>query len=157
MPAAGPTAPARTFGSAAAYCRAARRIRGMHRHQPGRLYRELRALSGSDGGARPAPVAGAPTRIHTAEAFAAEVGRRLDGPVLRHAQRKVLMRLARQTGIEPFEANLIIAAVQHRRTGPGSDDAKRMKSQDGSYLGVAAVAISLQALITCGAWAVFAG
>lgn len=50
------------------------------------------------------------------ETFAAEVGRRIEGPVLRQSQRRTLLATARRLGIPRFEANLVIAMVQHQRT-----------------------------------------
>lgn len=76
-----------------------------------------------------------PLRSHpaVAEAFAAEVERSLESGVLRYSVRARLLREARQRGLGRFEANLIIAAVQHRRSmqpldtkgfGCATDDAR---------------------------------
>jgi hypothetical protein len=46
--------------------------------------------------------------------FAAMVRQHLDGPVLCYEDRQTLLRTAARLGIGRFDANLIIAAVQHR-------------------------------------------
>jgi len=52
-----------------------------------------------------------------AERFAGLVPQHLDGPVLCYEDRQSLLEAARRLGIGRFEANLIIAAVQHRAEG----------------------------------------
>ena len=59
----------------------------------------------------PGPVATLPEGA--AGRFAHLVRERMDGPVLRYSHRTRLIRAAEQRGICRFEANLIIAAVQH--------------------------------------------
>src|SRR5688572_25146010 len=49
-----------------------------------------------------------------AAAFAQLVADHLEGPALRYSRRIRLLREAQRRGIGRFEANLIIAAVQHR-------------------------------------------
>src|SRR4051812_9108738 len=97
------------------FCRRARRLRHVHRHEPVILHRALREL-------RPAT----PVEAHRVEAvgsaepadgtatFAALVASRLAGPVLPYSQRQDLLRIGARLGIGGFEANLIIASVQHR-------------------------------------------
>ncbi len=46
--------------------------------------------------------------------FAELVRDRMEGPVLRYSHRTRLIREAQQRGIGRFEANLVIAAVQHQ-------------------------------------------
>jgi hypothetical protein len=50
-----------------------------------------------------------------AHTFAEVVRERMDGPVLRYSHRTRLIQEAEERGIGRFEANLIIAAVQHRQ------------------------------------------
>ena len=54
------------------------------------------------------------TEADVSAEFADAVAQAIDGPVLRYSQRQVLVRDAERRGIGRFEANLIIAAVQHR-------------------------------------------
>jgi hypothetical protein len=81
------------------------------------LAREYDAASHSSGGARPdlagslPPVPGIPPQA--AERFARLVQSRLEGQILRLQERQLLLRTARRMGIDRFQANLIIAAVQH--------------------------------------------
>lgn len=51
---------------------------------------------------------------HTIRNFANDVAKSMRGPILSYSQRLILMRKAKQIGLRPFDANLIIAAVQHR-------------------------------------------
>ena len=135
-----------------AYCRAARRIRHVHARQPARLYRELRALSARQGAWHAASAAHAALSGGRCEAFAAEVAERMDGPILRQAQRRALMEIAHRAGIGRFEANLVIAAVQHRgaRLQPvgGSEEAVA----GGRHLGPLALVVAVQALVALGTW-----
>jgi hypothetical protein len=139
-----------------AYCRAARRVRATHARQPGRLYRELQLLGRRHAAARP-PVATLPYAPPSrAEAFSREVAARMEGPLLRYAQRRRLFGIARRMGIGRFEANLVMAAVQHEATrgrrGAGPDEAA---GGPASRLAPVAVALAAQALIAWGAWHVF--
>ena len=52
-----------------------------------------------------------------AKQFAAAVAAALDGSALRYSVRKQLIQQAATLGIRRFDANLIIAAVQHRLQG----------------------------------------
>jgi hypothetical protein len=54
-----------------------------------------------------------PLPAGAAQTFADLVRERMDGPVLRYSDRTRLLRAAERSGIGRFEANLIIAAVQH--------------------------------------------
>lgn len=59
-------------------------------------------------------------------AFAREVADALDGPDLRYSQRLKLLKRAHHFGIRRFDANLIIAMVQHRmQHAPRSSDSPR--------------------------------
>jgi hypothetical protein len=130
------------------------------------LHRELRSLA--DRQERPAraeqrfpgdrilPNPGARSR-----AFAADVASRLEGPVLRHSQRRRLLKTAQRAGIGRFEANLIIAAVQHERRG---SDARALASQPvhepdhnqrSFTLWPVVLVIAIQAMIGWGAWRIW--
>ena len=55
--------------------------------------------------------------LGAAQSFSGLVREHLDGPVLRYSHRANLLRAAERSGIGRFEANLIIAAVQHQAGG----------------------------------------
>lgn len=94
-----------------------------------------------------------PPRAGSAATFAALVRERMDGPVLRYTHRTCLIRAAERHGIGRFEANLIIAAVQHEageRLG-----AERVRSNSRtvpSWLSIALAALATQAAILFGFW-----
>jgi hypothetical protein len=150
---------------AAGYCRAARRLRGEFSRQPGRLHRELRDLADRQGrparkeqrfpGDRVLPDPGARSR-----AFATDVASRLEGPVLRHSQRRRLLKTAERAGIGRFEANLIIAAVQHERRGNdartlGSPIHERKQPTGSLTLWPVGLVVAIQAMIGWGAWRIW--
>lgn len=95
---------------AADYCRDARRLRRRFASDPRQLLRKLRDLSDHHDAAQPA-VQVAPTRTQT---FAAAVLDCLEGRDLRYSNRLYLLDLADKLGIRRFDANLIIATLQHR-------------------------------------------
>ena len=150
---------------AAAYCSAARRIRHRHARRPDRLHRELCDLSQRRDAERSALPPAAKPQVAAldggpCEVFAAEVARRLEGPVLRQSQRRALLALARRTGIGRFEANLMIAAVQHARGVNANGDtpapSRATARGTGAFAIVVLVAL-VQTAIVCGAWLVFHG
>jgi hypothetical protein len=100
------------------YCREARRLRSLHRHDLPRMYRRIKDLSPQEQDQRqtlhPSPTPG------PAALFARQVQRSLTGPVLRYSLRQQLLSDARKMGIGRFEANLIIATVQHRKEADGA-------------------------------------
>jgi hypothetical protein len=145
------------------YRRQARRLRGKLRGQPGRLHRKLRELAdrqdAADGRSAmetPAVATAVVTRDRRASAFAEEVVARMEGPVLRYSQRHALMAVARRTGVGRFEANLIIAAVQHRRVA--EDGAQRPVPEAPRWkLGALApllVVLAVESLVVAGLWRV---
>jgi hypothetical protein len=142
---------------AAAYRRAARRIRHIHARQPGRLYRELCGLAERHGASSARVMEPPATYPGRPEAFAAEVVRRMDGPVLRQAQRRELMRVARREGIGRFEANLVIAAVQHRRGQGQPVEASAHAAGRGGAVGAVALVLGIQGIIAWGVWAILSG
>ena len=90
-----------------------------------------------------------------AEAFAAEVERSLEGGVLRYSRRATLLRQARERGIGRFDANLIIATVQHRLTPrPVVAEAVIVQARDGQkhWWHVALTVAVAQSLIGFTVW-----
>jgi hypothetical protein len=147
--------------SVSAYCRQARRLRGTLGHQPARMHRKLRELS-----ARPGPVAVPDGTTFAresrpiaskAQAFAERVAAGLDGPVLRYAIRRTLLRDAGRMGMGTFEANLIIAAVQHerRRAGvPTQEQQEPARARGLVSFGPLLVIFLVEAAVALGAWRV---
>ena len=135
------------------YRRAARRLRGRWSHRPRRLHQELRDLAERHNSARPSPAPPPAAPGGPCQVFAAAVETRLEGPVLRHAQRKRLLASAAKLGIGRFEANLIIAAVQHGRlSSPASDPPKRPAPFG---LGLVGMVVVVEMILAWGAWHVF--
>ena len=91
------------------------------------------------------------------DTFAKEVERRLEGPILRHAQRRALLAAAHRMGIGRFEANLVIAAVQHRRVTEAPPRTIPAAPGRVVHLAPLALVLAVQALIGWGAWRVFGG
>ena len=110
------------------YRRRARRLRHVYARDPIRLQRSLSQLARSSDrrataarGLAPAsavwsanPRATEGRDASAAQTFAGVVAERTTGPVLPYSDREHLLRRASRMGIGRFEANLIIAAVQHR-------------------------------------------
>lgn len=96
------------------YIRQARRLRHLHRHNPVRLHQSLRELNGVAAPPRPQVRAAIGS---AAAVLSCEVEEAMDGPVLRYDERSRLLRRAQQLGLGRFEANLLIATVQHHRRG----------------------------------------
>lgn len=74
--------------------------------------------SRTDSRVAPVAVTGNPNRVR---AFAQQVALATAGPCLRYSQRLHLFALASEAGISRFDANLIIAAIEHR-TGKNRAD-----------------------------------
>ena len=99
-----------------------------------------------------------PKQLYGAHLFADRVVAAMDDDLLRYTKRLELLKAAGRSGIGRFEANLIIAAVQHRQTAGRSeqrapevpnDSPKRWKP----LLTLAALVV-VQAMILAGAtWA----
>jgi hypothetical protein len=139
-----------------AYCRAARRLRGRWVHRPYRLHIELKELA-QEQSILPATQPSKAQGKH--EAFAAEVIGRMDGPVLRLAERRRLLAAARGVGIRRFDANLIIAAVQHQRQSiaPPPGGSVVPAPRQSFPLGALTLVLVIEAAVAWGAWAVFFG
>lgn len=90
------------------YRRAARRLRATLDHDRPRLFRSLQSLATGRHWREPE------TALSPAERYSQMVAASLDGTVLRYSQRLNLLRRARLFGLDRFEANLLIAAAQHR-------------------------------------------
>ena len=147
--------------SVSAYCRQARRLRGTFGHQPARMHRKLRELAVRPGAAARVDAVVA-TRASqpassTAHAFAERVMAGMDGPVLRYSNRRALIREAGKAGIGAFEANLVIAAVQHERRSSPAPVNVPLRTQTSPGRGVARLAPALvfllvEAAVAIGAW-----
>ena len=107
------------------YRRRARRLRATLRGRPGDLYRALRALADEHDGRLEAGCRNLPMSIDRsiARSFSGLVEDRLENGVLRFSARRQLIRQADAMGIGRFEANLLIALVQHRGGMPPPDSA----------------------------------
>jgi hypothetical protein len=117
-----------TLISTVVYRRRARRLRCAHAKDPVRLQRSLaivaraggQRITTNGGAAVPGavwsakPQAAEARGIRAARTFAGMVTERMTGPILPYSQRENLLRAAARMGIGRFEANLIIAAMQHR-------------------------------------------
>lgn len=151
--------------SSHAYRREARRLRGRLAHRPVQLYYSLRNLSDRQDAldrdfaemqreAGPQPPAADFARLAVAA---------IDGGVLSYSKRLKLLDAADGLDIGRFQANLIIAAVQHGTTAASiasPRNSRRRPSPDPSYVSRFAVApllvfLLVQALITLGAWLIF--
>ena len=92
-----------------------------------------------------------PLPAGAARTFAALVRERMDGPVLRYSHRTRLLRAAERGGIGRFEANLIIAAVQHEAGANRPASARRdtgYPRMRGTLVAIAAT----QSLIAMAVW-----
>lgn len=94
-----------------------------------------------------------------ARVFADEVARAFDGPVLRYSARRALLRSSRRFGIGDFEANLVIAAVQHeRRSAIGQEAPAPPPARSRFLLAPLFVVLAVESLVAAGVWQVcFAG
>jgi len=125
------------------YRRAARRLRATFRHDRPRLYRSLQSLS-----ARKPRIAEPDER--PAARFASLVVQSLDCTVLRYSERLKLLRIARHFNIDRFEANLIIAAVQHRMKARA--DAQPQSHVRHGWLLALGIFLLVQLAIALGIW-----
>src|SRR2546430_2781705 len=91
------------------YRRRARRLRAIYSNDPLRLHRALRQLAST----QTQSLIKTPDKT-VAQQFADCVRDSMDGPILRYSMRRQLLREADARRIGRFEANLIIAAVQHQ-------------------------------------------
>jgi hypothetical protein len=88
-----------------------------------------------------------------AATFATLVRERLDGPVLGYSRRTDLLCTAQRSGIGRFEANLIIAAVQHEAGERAAAFPVEQRSRSrASWVPIAIAVVATQAAIAFGAW-----
>jgi hypothetical protein len=127
------------------YVRQARRLRAIWRREPAKLHRELREL------AKP-PQPSVPASLGPAEKFARLVMGQVQGGVLRYSARLELLRQAAAMGIERFEANLIIAAVEHRVPRPTAGRRIALRTEAVSRTAIVATVVAVQAMIVLAAW-----
>jgi len=129
----------------------------MFGHDPVRLYRGLQQLSAqADAQAHPLGVPAfrslppaAPQPMGGAMGFAAHVADNLTGSILTHSDRQSLLEEAGRRGIARFEANLIIAAVQHRKA---ADPTFHLAPTHRFAWAPALLFIALQLAIFAGLW-----
>lgn len=90
-------------------------------------------------------------------AFIRAVEGAMEGSLLRYSRRQRLLHLAARLGLGRFEANLIIARVQHqtRNTAPARPMASARTPRPPSRWTPLAAGLGLQALLLWSAWAVF--
>jgi hypothetical protein len=86
-----------------------------------------------------------------AATFAQVVRQRMDGPVLRYSHRTHLIREAERRGIGRFEANLIIAAVQHE-AGERRGVESIVPSSSSSWIPLIVGICATQGAIFAGLW-----
>jgi hypothetical protein len=143
--------------STADYRRRSRQVRARYFGQPRRMYQELSALSGRS--IAPSDIA----RPSKTGDFARLVASTMDGPALRYSARLALLRQAEQTGIDRFEANLMIAAIVHR-AGKNPNQVQTMdqpmeippaRDVAPPWKLMILTAVVTQAVIVAGAWLVF--
>jgi hypothetical protein len=96
-----------------AYRSNARKLRGRFVQRPGELYRSLRQLSDCHDQIRSLQTPVQSPATPTSE-FAGEVREFLQTEMLTYTARQNLLKSAEMRNIPRFEANLIIAAMQHR-------------------------------------------
>jgi hypothetical protein len=136
-------APASSTASAFSdeYRRRARKLRAQHAHDLASLHKALIHLAQeADQQEPPAPKPQGP-----AAEFAQLVAQELEGPILRYSKRQALLRDAERRGIGRFEANLIIAAVQHQVTRSAEPAAQ--SPDNSSHWRTAIAACAVQGLI----------
>jgi hypothetical protein len=94
-----------------------------------------------------------PAADNGVRAFAAAVSSSLEGPILRFSRRQQLIRQAERLGIRRFDANLLIAAVQHRlESEKASKVAEPKRNRSAWRFAPIGFAIGVQAVILLGVW-----
>jgi hypothetical protein len=153
----------------APYRSAARRLRGRLAGDPVRLHRSLMDLARREDARRAhaerrtaPPVGPVPTLADgdAADGFTALVRQHLHGPVLYYTDRQSLLAAAGRLGIGRFEANLIIAAVQHRAEwehGGASRIHTMCTKRTGVWWPAVVVVLSVEMTLSLVAWWVIRG
>lgn len=143
------------------YRREARRLRWHYADRPLELYNSLRQLSAQhdqqyvaseDLLAASVTKSGQTTR--GSRQFAQMVASQIESGLLNFSDRQRLLSLAETMGIGRFQANLIIAAVQHQTGAPISDLAPSPVKQF-RWIGAVAAVLAVQGLIVACVYAVF--
>jgi hypothetical protein len=134
--------------AAADYRQRARRLRSRFRNDPIRLQWSLKELSKSHDRGETYPRVKSQPTSHV-ERFTSLVASRIDGPVLPYSMRLGLIKEAQRQGIDRFDANLIIARVQHRVPTKAVDVKSKQLPKWFVPLVTAAV---VQSLILAGVW-----
>jgi hypothetical protein len=134
------------------YRREARRLRSRLTGKPDELYGSLRQLS-----ERYDRLYSPPTRIPRTpiEGFADLVTREVRAGLLPYSNRLGLLATAGQLGIGRFEANLIIASVQHRYAASGERPFSEDRRSSGRFVNLL-VFLLAQTTIVLLAWLAFA-
>lgn len=137
------------------YIRQARRLRHRHRNNPARLHQSLCKLNAP---ATPAATA-SPARTSASAVLTCEVEEAMDGPILRYDERSRLLRRAEELGLGRFEANLLIAAIQHQRRGQANVVTYELPARRGwGVWNILALALALEAAaLAAGWWAILGG
>jgi hypothetical protein len=142
------------------YRREARRLRSRYADRPAQLYKSLRSLSARHDLQQARSEFSIRLR-HSAKdemaspchEFARLVEGQVEGGVLRYSNRAQLLLAAQEIGIGRFQANLVIATVQHQNQ-MGMTDSQAEPSSRVWVSGFVAVTV-LQSLITATAYAFF--
>jgi len=92
-----------------------------------------------------------PSREAKSDYFSHRVAARLDGPVLRYSNRVALLKEAEKLGIGRFEANLLIAKVQHAK-GQALQATTDAAPGRTSFVSSAAMFVVVQSAILGAAW-----
>jgi hypothetical protein len=100
------------------------------------------------------PEAQSAFRSPHAERFERQVARELQGSILRYSRRQALLKAAEAMSIGRFEANLIIAVVQHRQGSQQTATLIECTSHRRHILPCLLCIATVQAAIVAGAWLV---
>jgi hypothetical protein len=139
--------PAAAIDSSTFYRREARRLRRELRDEPVKLHQSLQALSQRNDLSTPKQtIWKRETRTDHVQDLIAAVADHMDGPVLRYSARLALLKQAQRAGLEHFDANLIITAVQHRM----GERIVRTPRKDRPWLRKLAIVMIFQAWIFVG-------
>lgn len=142
----------KTPGSTDVYRREARRLRGRYAGQPGKLYNSLRRLSDAHDRNYPGSRGAFNGIPFSSDGFAQLVAGELEAGVLRYSARSRLLSVAQSLGMGRFQANLVIAAVQHQK-GRSDDVSPRCFSLP--WLGAVLAIILLQVILIAAFWFAF--
>ena len=137
------------------YRRVARRVRCRLGNDPISKQCALAALARqADRARRLAAPEVIPNPDNGVRAFAQAVSTAMEGPILRFSRRQQLIRQAQRLGIRRFDANLLIAAVQHRLGSVKTKHPVQSNSDSSPWRFALPIglAIGLQAIILIGAW-----